>query len=102
MEFPWKSDAVLKYLQTFLLFFQLPNWLGKLDLTTYLVIFYICIFIVCLVILDIFYVSYSFSRKKFSFVWPLQALRSVCGLFVTVLFLPFLGNHFYFLIPSQR
>lgn len=43
-----------------------------------------------LVILDIFYVSYSFTKKKFSFVWPLQALRSVCGLFVTVLFLPFI------------
>jgi len=90
LNFPWKQENALNYWQTFLEFFQLANWFSKLNLTTYIVIFYICIFIVCLVILDIFYVSYSFSRKKFSFVWPLQALRSVCGLFVTVLFLPFL------------
>lgn len=45
---------------------------------------------VCLVILDIFYVSYSFKQKKITYVWPLKVLRSVCGLFVTVLFLPFL------------
>ena len=54
-------------------------------------LFYLCIGIVFMVILDIFYVSYSFSKKKFKFVWPLQFLRSVCGMFVTVLFLPFLG-----------
>ena len=43
--------------------------------------------VVCLVILDAFYVSYSFSKKKFAFVWPMQALRTICGLFVTVLFI---------------
>lgn len=92
MNFSWYKDDVLHYLQTFLNFFQIPMWFKRVDLTTYLVIFYICIFAVFLVILDIFYVSYSFTRKKFSFLWPLQALRSVAGLFVTVLFMPFLGN----------
>ena len=52
--------------------------------------FYLGIFIICLVILDVFYVSYSFTKKKFAFVWPLHALRSICGLFVTILFLPLL------------
>jgi len=92
MAFPWKSDTVLNYLQTFLEFFHVQTWLAKLDFTSYLVIFYLCLSIVCLVILDVFYVSYSFSKKKFAFVWPMQALRTVCGLFVTVLYLPFLGN----------
>lgn len=64
----------------------------KLNLTTYIVIIYISIVIVILIIMDIFYVSYSFSRKKFTYVWPLQLLRSFVGLFVTVLFLPFLGK----------
>lgn len=65
--------------------------MGKLDYNTYIVVFYILIFIIFLVILDIIYVSYSFTKKKFSFVWPLQVLRSVCSLIVTTLFLPFLG-----------
>lgn len=70
----------------------MSTWLARLDMTAYLVLFYLCLAIVCLVILDVFYVSYSFSKKKFAFVWPMQALRSVCGLFVTVLYLPFLGK----------
>jgi len=93
MAFPWRSDTVLSYLQTFLEFFHVSTWLAKLDMTAYLVLFYLCLAVVCLVILDVFYVSYSFSKKKFAFVWPMQALRTVCGLFVTVLYLPFLGKY---------
>ena len=52
--------------------------------------YYICIFIIVLVILDIIYVSYSFQKQKFAVLWPLQALRQVVGLFVTILFLPFI------------
>jgi hypothetical protein len=90
MNFPWKSDSVLNYVQTFLEFFHVSTWYGRLDITAFLVIFYLCLAVVVLVILDVFYVSYSFSQKKFAFVWPMQALRTVCSLFVTVLFLPFL------------
>ena len=91
INWPWKSPSVLPYLQTFLDLFQIVSWCAQLNFTTYIIVFYLCIFIVCLVILDIFYVSYSFSKKKFAFMWPLSALRSTCGLFVTVLFLPLLG-----------
>ena len=38
--------------------------------------------------LDILYVSYSFSRKKFAYTWPLDLLKSLVGLLVTVFFLP--------------
>ena len=55
----------------FLEFFQINYWLAKLNSTTYLVFFYICVSFICLVILDIFYVSYSYSRKKLPFMWPL-------------------------------
>ena len=98
MGFPWKSESVLNYVQTFLEFFHVSTWYGRLDITAFLVIFYICLSIVVLVILDVFYVSYSFSQKKFAFVWPMQALRTVCGLFVTVLFLPFLGKVMNFIL----
>ncbi len=71
MGFPWKSDSVLNYVQTFLEFFHVSTWYGRLDFTAFLVIFYLCLSIVVLVILDVFYVSYSFSQKKFAFVWPM-------------------------------
>ena len=65
-------------------------WLSNTSLTIYLCVFYICISVVILVILDIFYVSYSFKQKKFAFVWPLKLLRALVGMFVTALFLPFI------------
>jgi len=92
VNFPWNSEQVSSYYNSFLDEFQVSTWLSRLNLTTYIVVFYIMIFIILLIILDIFYVSYSFTRKKFTFVWPLQALRSSVGLFVTALFLPFLGE----------
>lgn len=39
-------------------------------------------------ILDIIYVAYSFSKKKFKFTWPLVYLAKIVPLIVTVMFLP--------------
>ena len=86
----------------FLDFFQITYWLAKLSYITYLVVIYAMIFVICLVILDIFYVSYSFTKKKFAFVWPLKVLRSVCGLIVTTLFLPLLESFISIIHCSQH
>jgi hypothetical protein len=40
------------------------------------------------VILDGIFVSYQFTKKKFSVTWPLTILRSVASTTITVLFLP--------------
>ncbi len=55
---------------------------------TFIVSVYMLLLVILLIILDIIYVSYSFSRKRFAFMWPLYVLRSVASLVVTVLFLP--------------
>lgn len=39
-------------------------------------------------IVNIIYVSYAFSKKRVSTIWPVITLRSITSLFVTVLFLP--------------
>lgn len=49
---------------------------------------YSLIFLIILVIIDIIYVSYSFSKKKFKYTWPLVFLAKVVPLCVTVFFLP--------------
>ena len=71
---------------------QVDTLFNYIDYTTFVVIFYIAILMVLLVIIDIFYVSYSFQQKKFKYVWPLKLLRTFCGLLVTVFFLNFLGK----------
>ena len=56
--------------------------------TAYLTGFYVCLVLIVAVVANIFYVSYSFSRKKVSVIWPVKLLRGVAGLVVTVGFLP--------------
>lgn len=96
------------YLQWFFNFFQLNTIYQYIDYTTFTVIFYGCVFIVVLVILDIIYVSYryeinkslqnySIQKKKFRWLWPLKALRSVVVIMVTVMFLNIFETFFYFL-----
>lgn len=60
----------------------------KINYFTYIISVYTMLFIILLIVLDILYVSYSFSRKRFAIMWPLYVLRSVTSLVVTVLFLP--------------
>lgn len=91
-EFPWRAGALYDSLKSLVEAFQVINYLTNFPWTTYLVIFYLGIFLVFLIILDIIYVLYSISRRKFSVVWPLKALSTFCSLFVTVLFLPLLSN----------
>ena len=43
---------------------------------------------ILMLMLDVVYVSYSFSKKKFTMMWPLDILKSVASLLVTVLFIP--------------
>ena len=55
---------------------------------SFLLMLYSLIFLLILVILDIVYVAYSFSKKKFSFTWPLVFLGKIVPIIVTVMFLP--------------
>ena len=54
----------------------------------YVILYYVFILLVILVMLDIAYVAYSFTKKKFAYLWPLKLPRSVCSLIITVLFMP--------------
>ena len=68
--------------------FQVNYYLTLFNWIVYVGLFYLAILMVALTIVDIFYVSYAISKKKFSYLWPIEALRNTCGLFVTALFLP--------------
>jgi hypothetical protein len=80
---------------------QVNFYLGFFNWIVYVLLFYIGILMVGLTIIDIFYVSYAISKKKFSYLWPIKALRSVCGLFVTALFLPLL-ELFFSMMACER
>jgi hypothetical protein len=78
--------------------FQVNFYLSLFNWIVFITVFYIGILVVALTIVDIVYVSYAISMKKFSFLWPIKVLRQVCGMFVTGLFLPLL--ELFFMIPA--
>ena len=73
----------------FLSYFQLVTYLKDSSWTAYITVFYVCVFLVIAVILDIFYISYSFTKKNQAFSWPIYSLRTLLSLMTTILFMPF-------------
>lgn len=47
----------------------------RINYNTYIIGVYFLVFLILLIILDIVYVSFSFSQKKFSITWPLKILN---------------------------
>jgi hypothetical protein len=84
----WNSKDVFSQVFSFFAFFNISQYFnGVLTVELYLFIFYAFIILILLILLDIIYVSISFKRKKFTYIWPLTVLRNFVNIAVTVLFL---------------
>lgn len=53
---------------------EIDYYLKQVSWSIYLIIFYILLFILLFVKANTIYVSYSFSKKKYSFMWPVYTL----------------------------
>ncbi|EGR30840.1 PAS domain S-box family protein [Ichthyophthirius multifiliis] len=84
----WKATDFLKIIFDFFYLFNINKYMPRINYFIFITSVYFLDFIIFLIILDIIFVSYSFSKKKFSTTWPLTILRSVASLLVTVFFLP--------------
>lgn len=84
----WKADTFLTFMLTLVNLFNISTYIPNITYLTLLVSVYILLGIILLIIIDIIYVSYSFSTNRFKVLWPLYTLRSTTSLVVTVLFLP--------------
>ncbi len=90
----WNSPDIVKYIESIISYIHLSSYFENTTWDVYIIMFYMLLALVFLIIIDIAYVSYSTSRTKFTFSWPLYALRTLILLFTTVLFLPIL-NYFF-------
>ena len=84
----WNAGDTLDNITGVIGSFNVSTYMPGIEFSTFLILLYSLIFMIILVILDIIYVAYSFSKKKFEFTWPLVLLAKIVPLFVTVLFLP--------------
>ena len=85
----WNGGETLNNIFNFLTsVLQINNLMPSLNYNAFLACLYLLIFMIILVIVDIVYVSYSFTKKKFRFTLPLVLLARVVPLFVTFLFIP--------------
>lgn len=84
----WNGGDSLSGLARFFKKLSISSYLPGAPYGVFLAMLYGLIFIIMLIILDIVYVSYSFSKKKFRFTFPLVILAQIVPLFVTVFFIP--------------
>ena len=88
----WQQPALAYQLYKLVHYVNIVYYLKGQSQLVYLSIYYLSVVAVTLVILNIAYVSYSFSRKYFTVTWPLHVLRNIAKIFVTFLFMPLLGK----------
>lgn len=84
----WNADKTLDNITGIFNKINVSTYIPGVGFDTFLILMYSLITLIILVILDIVYVAYSFSKKKFSFTWPLVFLAKIVPLIVTVMFLP--------------
>lgn len=84
----WNGGQTLSSFVSILTNFNFGSYIPGVSFGTFIIMLYTLIFIIVLVIVDIIYVSYSFSKKRFAFTWPLEFLATVVPLCVSVFFLP--------------
>lgn len=86
----WKNEDVVDIIKSVSQVVQINYWFKTTSWSLYIAIFYLCIVILIFVILNIFYVSYAFNRKKFNFMWPIYTLKIFLSFFINIAFYPFL------------
>jgi len=85
----WKATDLLNFIFNFFNFFQLQTYFGNaFNYTNYVITFYLTVAVIILVFINIIYVSYAFSKKRVSAIWPVVILRSITSLVFTLFFLP--------------
>jgi len=86
----WNADDITEVVRDIFGYFNIVTYLEKSNWDLYITFFYIGVVVLALAIIDAFYISYSYTRKKMSFAWPVVLLRNIMLLFSTIFFLPFL------------
>lgn len=86
----WQNTNITETISTIFSYLSLLTYIENRPLVIYLCGLYACMLAITLVIINIGYVSYSFSRKYFTATWPLYLLRTIAKIFVTGLFMPLL------------
>jgi len=87
MGYLYKKDSLYSPISKFLSYFQTVVFFNNTEL--YSLFFYLMVLLIIGVIIDIFYVAYIISNNnKSGVVWPMNLLRTVVSLIVTVYFNP--------------
>ncbi|CAD8062066.1 unnamed protein product [Paramecium sonneborni] len=88
IDYIWKASSFLEIVFTAFNILSIGNYLPTINYLTFILSVYFLLLIIFLMVLDIIYVSYSFSRQRFRWMWPVHVLRSGVSIVVTLFFLP--------------
>jgi hypothetical protein len=71
----WGTEDISDKLRDFFKAIQLNYWFKTSSWNLYVIVFYFFIAFLIFVIINILYVSYGFTKKKFSFMLPVHCLK---------------------------
>jgi hypothetical protein len=85
---PWANASLVKLFHNLFSKANIVSYLHGGSQIVFLITFYVNVAAVSLIIINIAYVSYSFSRKYFTVTWPLYVLRTMAKIYITILLSP--------------
>lgn len=87
----WDNNPIAQKIVNVVSYLDIVYYLENKEPTVYLLVYYFFVVLVSLVIVNIAYVSYSFSRRYFTHTWPLYVLSKTAKIFITILFIPIIS-----------
>mmetsp|Transcript_18943 Transcript_18943/g.16339 ORF Transcript_18943/g.16339 Transcript_18943/m.16339 type:complete len:211 (+) Transcript_18943:196-828(+) len=84
----WNADNITSEIENILGFLRLVPYFEETNFNAYIVLFYILWAVIVVVVIDILYINYAFSKKKYAFNWPIIGLRIIISTFTTFLYVP--------------
>jgi len=90
----WNYDLIINGISFVLSKITIIEYMKNTSEKIYTVIFYVAIFWLVLMIINIAYVTYSYTRSMFSVTWPLTTLKYFIRSIMCFIYIPFLELYF--------
>ncbi|CAD8209105.1 unnamed protein product [Paramecium pentaurelia] len=84
----WQNEIITKQLNNIFGYVLLTPYFEMISFQGFVAMMYVCLGLLLFAMMLIFLLSYSISKSKSSFTWPIMLLRFLMSLFLQVLYMP--------------
>ncbi|CAD8162069.1 unnamed protein product [Paramecium octaurelia] len=84
----WQNEIITKQLNKIFGYVLLTPYFEMVNFSGFVAMMYVCLGLLLFALMLMFLLSYSVSKSKSSFTWPIMLLRFLMSLFLQVLYMP--------------